>query len=87
MCLALPPGSTVPSNALVLDSGSSGNVYCEPRSALPLNNDLSMAFVEMRNAEEKVLWNLTSQVSERSERLNDLFQVRIFFLFDARSKL
>ena len=76
LCVAIPKGGDVPSGVLVLDAGASGKVYCEPRSAVTLNNNLSVAYAEMKNAEEAVLWSLTSQVVDRVDHFSHLLQVR-----------
>eukprot|EP00210_Caulerpa_lentillifera_P007078 g6771.t1 len=77
MCLALNSGKEVPSKALILDSGSSGTIYCEPRGALSLNNQMEAIYGEMKNAEDTVLANLTELVTQQIHELNELFQMMI----------
>jgi len=72
-------GKEVPNNALILDSGSHGMIYCDPRGALSLNNEMEAAFGEMKNAEDLVLANLTEQATNQIPELIELFQVGYCF--------
>jgi dsDNA-specific endonuclease/ATPase MutS2 len=64
-CAVAASASDGPPRGILLGSGPGGAVwYVESAAAVPINNELASAKVELAAAEEAVLWRLTGKVAD-----------------------